>query len=86
MNILFTIIGEPFKQYILEQCRLRNEKVMEQRKMLIKVDPEIAAAFDRCNHVSVSIVNVCLTLYSFYRLTEVQAVCCSSVGPNEDEA
>ena len=45
LNMLHTVVGEPFVHWVGERVEARNAKVAENRKMLIELDPEVAAAF-----------------------------------------
>jgi hypothetical protein len=52
LNVIYAILGDAFADYIHLRCQERNQKIINDRQMSIHVDPEIAAAFDACNHVS----------------------------------
>lgn len=51
-NIIYTVFGEQFKDWIHEQIKMRNEKVAVMGNMNINMDPEIAKAFYASNAVS----------------------------------
>ena len=44
-NVIYTVIGDPFQAWVNEQVKLRNEKVVDDRDLAIKMDPEIAKIF-----------------------------------------
>ena len=52
-NLIYTIVGEPFKIWIDEEIKKRNEKIMSEHNMAIEMDPEVYKAFQESQHVSV---------------------------------
>ena len=52
LNVLHTIVGEPFARWVNEQVDQRNAKIADKRNMLIELDPEVAAAFRASTQVS----------------------------------
>jgi hypothetical protein len=54
VNIIYANLGAAFKDFIKAKVEARNQKIAEDRKMMIDVDPDIAQAFDNTNHVSIS--------------------------------
>ena len=53
-NVLYTVVGDPFKRWVKEQMEARNKKVTEKGDMIVNMDPEIAAIFRASTSVSVS--------------------------------
>ena len=51
INVVYTIIGEPFSAWVNVEIVSRNDKLAEKQNLLISMDPEIAKAF----HASVNI-------------------------------
>ena len=51
-NVIYTIIGDAFQKWADERITARNEKVVKDRDMEIKMDPEIAAIFKASSAVS----------------------------------
>ena len=45
MNVTYTLMGEKFKNWVHEIIKERNDKVAENRKLIIELDPDVAAAF-----------------------------------------
>ena len=45
INVLNTIVGEPFSDWVRLQIDSRNEKLASDHNLNIELDPEIAAAF-----------------------------------------
>ena len=45
MNIIYTIVGQPIKEFVSKGVKERNDQVAENRNLIIDLDPEIAAAF-----------------------------------------
>ena len=52
-NVIFTIVGARFKQWVDEVIATRNKKIVEEQNLAIDMDPEIYAAFQASQHVSV---------------------------------
>jgi hypothetical protein len=52
VNIIFTIVQDPFKVWVKERIKARNDTVAENRSLLISLDPEIAAAFRNSVNIS----------------------------------
>ena len=46
-NVIFTIVGQDFDDWVKERIKERNEKMATKNNMLIEMDAEIAAAFER---------------------------------------
>ena len=69
INVAYTIIGDSFATWIKESIEQRNEELAKKQKLLIEMDPDIAAAFNssvnissKCNlAVMASVVNALLT-------------------------
>lgn len=52
INVTYTLVGEDFKTYIEARIEERNEKMREERNLLITMDPQIAQAFRESTHTS----------------------------------
>jgi hypothetical protein len=52
VNIIFTIVQDPFKLWVKERIKARNDTVAENRSLIIDLDPEIAAAFRNSVNIS----------------------------------
>jgi hypothetical protein len=50
--LIYTIVGQPFREWVEQQCQLRNEKVIENQNLQITMDNDIFQAFQRSKHVS----------------------------------
>jgi hypothetical protein len=44
-NLIYTIIGSPFREWIDKAIKARNEKIVEEQNLAINMDPEIFKAF-----------------------------------------
>ena len=44
-NVIYTIVGDPFKQWVDGEIAKRNAKIVEDQNLAINMDPEIYAAF-----------------------------------------
>ena len=51
-NILYTEIGDPFEAWVKNRVEIRNAKVTQLKDLAIKMDPEIAAIYQRSTAVS----------------------------------
>ena len=51
-NVIYTLIGDAFQEWSDKRIVTRNEKVVKDRDMEIKMDPEIAAIFKASTAVS----------------------------------
>ena len=51
VNIINTVVKEPFRKWVSERIKERNDTIAENRNLVIDLDPEIAKAF----HSSVNI-------------------------------
>ena len=52
MNVLHTIIGDPFSKFVRASMEARNAKLAEQGDLLVKLTPEIEQIFMASSHVS----------------------------------
>ena len=51
-NCIYTMAGEDFADWGKRRVEVRNEKVTQQKDLAIKMDPEIAAIYQRSTAVS----------------------------------
>ena len=51
-NVIYTLIGDPFKKWVTDRCTLRNDKLASDHNTAIHLDPRIAAAFEASGFVS----------------------------------
>ena len=51
-NIIYTIVGQPFKTWVEQQVALRNQKVALEGAKMIEMDPEIARIFQQSQSIS----------------------------------
>ena len=52
VNVMATVIGEPFIEWVKQQINDRNKALIMERKLGIELDEEIAAAFHASTAVS----------------------------------
>ena len=50
--MLFTIIGKPIVDFVNKNIKERNDRVAENRNLIIEMDPIIAEAFKKSLNVS----------------------------------
>ena len=51
-NVIYTIVGPPFAQWVKAQMEKRNDKIKAEQDLLIDMDPEIAEIFRKSQSVS----------------------------------
>ena len=51
-NVIHTLVGKPFRQWIDAKLEERNVELVEKKEMLIELDPQIEALFKASNSVS----------------------------------
>ena len=44
-NVIFTVVGAPFKQWVDGVIARRNEKIVSEQNLAIDMDPDVFAAF-----------------------------------------
>ena len=52
INLIYTLIGDDFEIFIRSKINERNDKLQEDRNLMISVDPQIAKIFYASNFVS----------------------------------
>ena len=45
INVAYSLIGDPFSNWVMEQVEARNRKVAVQKDLMINIDPDVAAAW-----------------------------------------
>ena len=45
INVISTIVGDSFREFVNKKIKNRNDHVAENRKLLIELDPAVARAF-----------------------------------------
>ena len=51
-NVIFTVVGDKFKQWVESKIQERNVKIMEEQNLAIEMDPEVYKAFKASTNVS----------------------------------
>ena len=51
-NVIYTLVGDPFYQWVQLKINERNEKVKQQMNINIQMDPRVAEAFRNSTAVS----------------------------------
>ena len=51
-NVIYTIVGDQFNQWVQERIRERNDRVASQHDLMIELDPAIARAFEASTMIS----------------------------------
>ena len=51
-NLIYTIVGDPFKQWVRKRMQERTQKIQEDQDMAIEMDQEIYEAFKASNSIS----------------------------------
>ena len=52
INVVYTLVGENFQDWVDKQVRIRNKKMAEEKNMNISMDPEIAQIFKNSTTIS----------------------------------
>ena len=60
-NVIHTMVGKPFSDWVDERIKVRNKKVTDERDLAIKMDPAIAEIFR--NSTSVVNTNMLFIIY-----------------------
>ena len=63
INVIYTLIGAPFSDWVAQRIQARNEKIKNEKNLTISMDPDIAAAFRNSHTVSGK-----LKMLLYYRL------------------
>jgi hypothetical protein len=51
-NVIYTIMGEPFQQWVHQQVNIRNQKVALEGNNVISMDPQVAMIFQQSTAIS----------------------------------
>ena len=51
-NVIYTLVGAPFKDWVLKSCKDRNDRLEKNHDTSIVLDSRIAAAYEASNFVS----------------------------------
>lgn len=51
-NVIYTVVGPVFKQWVEGEINKRNAKIIEDQNLAIDMDPEIYEAFMASKHIS----------------------------------
>ena len=54
INVGATVVGQPFVDWVSKRIATRNEEMAKDRNLLIKMDPQLAQAFQRSTAISTS--------------------------------
>ena len=52
INVGATVVGQPFLDWVKQKILERNQKAAREQNLLIKMDPQLAAAFNNSTHHS----------------------------------
>ena len=66
MNVIYTVVGEPFEKWVKNKIQERNERVTSNANMLIELDPEVAKIFKASTAVSGKYLSNSFIFWSFY--------------------
>ena len=51
-NVIYTLVGPPFKQWVDGVIAERNQKITREQNLGIELDPDVFKAFQASSHVS----------------------------------
>lgn len=57
INVIYTIVGKSFADWVQQQIDSRNEKMASDHNLMIELDPDIAAAFRASTQISSKYAN-----------------------------
>ena len=63
--MVYTIVGDDFRQWVSNVIRDRNSKVASKNDLIIELDPEIAKAFKSSLNISSKSINQFLRFFHF---------------------
>ena len=52
VNVAYSVVGEPFKQWVKDMIETRNQDMTKSKNLLINMDTDVAAAFQASTAVS----------------------------------
>ena len=52
INVIYSLLGDDFREWVSQQVKDRNEQLAEKRDLMIDLDPDIAAAFSNSAYIS----------------------------------
>ena len=52
INLIYTLVGKPFSDWAQECMKARNEKLLNEQKLAIAMDPEILRCFNESTYIS----------------------------------
>ena len=79
INVIYALVGDPFRLWVSQQVKERNDHVAEQNDLMIELDPQIAAAFKGSLNISSKSI---VLLHRFF----APALISSFLQPPRDEA
>ena len=66
VNVCSAVIGAPFRAWVSEQIKERNELMKSKKNMMINIDSKMAQNFANSTHVSCMLIDpLCYNLLSF---------------------
>ena len=85
-NVAYTVIGQEFQDWMLDRVEQRNEKVKNEKDMLVELDPEILAIFQASTAVSGKYLMIQSSFWTFdtyFRLQSTKASAPTSSKPQQ---
>ena len=55
LNVCFTVVGEPFSDFVRERIEHRNEKLTDRNDLNVEVDPEILDVIRRSTNIATQV-------------------------------
>ena len=63
INVIYTLVGDPFSDWVNEVMTARNERIARERNLNIEMDPEVHKAFMASTSVSGKFQNMIALFY-----------------------
>ena len=57
-NIVYTLVGDQFKLWVMGEIERRNTTIAEKQNLLVHMDPQIAKAFYKSTSVSTYVTSI----------------------------
>ena len=52
VSVVYTVVGQPFKAWVMTRVSERNVAIQEKRDEMVHLNPDVAEALRNANHVS----------------------------------
>ena len=60
INVIYSLLGDPFRRWVSQEIKKRNDEMALKKDLIIELDPSIAAAFHESANISSKYHNLIL--------------------------